>query len=72
MPTDDRLKMAPARLRELSTEELRTKLEETVREHYNLRFRSATESIPNPMKFRDLRRDIARMQTILRERELGR
>jgi large subunit ribosomal protein L29 len=53
----------------MSVEDLKAKIEELTRERFNLRFRSATESIENPMRFRDLRRDIARMQTILREKE---
>ena len=61
--------MKPNEAREMSVEDLRAKLEELTTERFNLRFRSATESIENPMRFRDLRRDIARMQTILRERE---
>ena len=56
-------------IRELSVEDLKAKIEELTTERFNLRFRSATESIENPMRFRDLRRDIARLQTILRERE---
>jgi large subunit ribosomal protein L29 len=59
----------PNEIREMSVEDLRTKIDELTRERFNLRFRSATESIDNPMRFRDLRRDIARLQTILRERE---
>jgi large subunit ribosomal protein L29 len=59
----------PAEIREMSVEDLKAKIEELTRERFNLRFRSATESIENPMRFRSLRRDIARMQTILRERE---
>ena len=61
--------MKPNEIREMSTEDLKSKIDELTRERFNLRFRSATESIENPMRFRDLRRDIARMQTILRERE---
>ena len=61
--------MKPNEIREMSTEDLKSKIDELTRERVNLRFRSATESIENPMRFRDLRRDIARMQTILRERE---
>ena len=61
--------MKPNEIRDLSVEDLRTKIDELTRERFNLRFRSATESIDNPMRFRDLRRDIARMQTILREKE---
>ena len=56
-------------IREMSVEDLKAKIDELTRERFNLRFRSATESIENPMRFRSLRRDIARMQTILRERE---
>jgi large subunit ribosomal protein L29 len=59
----------PNEIRDLSVEDLKTKIDELTRERFNLRFRSATESIDNPMRFRDLRRDIARMQTILQEKE---
>ncbi|HEU5049623.1 MAG TPA: 50S ribosomal protein L29 [Gemmatimonadales bacterium] len=55
-------------LKELKDEELTAKLEELRAERFNLRFRSATESIENPMRFRTIRRDIARIQTVLRER----
>ena len=61
--------MKPDEIREMSLEDLKAKIEELTRERFNLRFRSATESIENPMRFRSLRRDIARMQTILREKE---
>ena len=61
--------MKPTEIREMSVEDLKAKIEELTRERFNLRFRSATESIENPMRFRSLRRDIARMQTILREKE---
>jgi large subunit ribosomal protein L29 len=59
----------PDEIREMSLEDLKARIEELTRERFNLRFRSATESIENPMRFRGLRRDIARMQTILREKE---
>jgi large subunit ribosomal protein L29 len=52
-------------LRELSAEQLEAKLAELREERTKLSFRSATESIENPMQFRGLRRDIARVQTIL-------
>ncbi len=61
--------MKPNEIRDMSVEDLKTRIDELTRERFNLRFRSATESIDNPMRFRDLRRDIARMQTILRERQ---
>jgi large subunit ribosomal protein L29 len=52
-------------LRELSAAELEAKLAELKEARLRLTFRSATEAIENPMEFRTLRRDIARVQTIL-------
>jgi large subunit ribosomal protein L29 len=63
--------MKTTEIREMSAEDLAAKIEELTTEQFNLRFRSATESIENPMRFRAIRRDIARLQTILRERELN-
>ena len=60
--------MKPNELRDMSVEDLESRLTELTEERFRLRFRSATESIENPMRFREIRRDIARMQTILRER----
>jgi large subunit ribosomal protein L29 len=51
-----------------STDDLETRLRELTEERFRLRFRSATESIDNPMRFRVLRRDIARIKTVLRQR----
>jgi large subunit ribosomal protein L29 len=56
---------------DLSADDLKAKLAELTEERFRLRFRSATESIENPMRFRSLRRDIARIKTILRAKELG-
>ncbi len=53
-------------LAELSIEDLEKKLEVAREERFRLRFRSATEAIENPMQFRQLRRSIARMETVLR------
>ena len=58
-------------IREMSVDDIKSKLEELTTERFNLRFRSATESIENPMRFRALRRDIARLKTILGEKETG-
>jgi large subunit ribosomal protein L29 len=60
--------MKPNELREMSVEDLQLKLGELTEERFRLRFRSATESIENPMRFRAIRRDIARIQTILKEK----
>ncbi len=58
-------------LHELSVDDLKAKLAELGEEEFRLRFRSATESLENPMRFRGLRRDIARIKTVLRARELS-
>jgi large subunit ribosomal protein L29 len=58
----------PSDLRQLKTEELSQKLAELTEERFRLGFRRATESLENPLRLRMLRRDIARIQTILRER----
>lgn len=55
--------------REQTVEELQRSLAEAREEEFRLRFRSATEAIDNPMRFRALRRDIARIQTVLREKQ---
>jgi len=55
-------------LRDMSPEQLQARLGELQEERFRLRFRSATESIENPIRFRTIRRDVARIQTILRER----
>lgn len=56
-------------LRELSKEELIKKREDIRAELFNLKFRAATTQNENPMRPRLLRRDIARIETILREQK---
>jgi large subunit ribosomal protein L29 len=58
----------PNELREMSVQDLESRLGELTEERFRLRFRSATESVENPMRFRAIRRDIARIQTILKEK----
>ena len=58
-------------LQALSADELKAKLVELRDERFKLKFRSATEAIDNPMRFRTVRRDIARLETLLRARELA-
>jgi len=58
----------PNELRDMSVENLESRLTELTEERFRLRFRSATESIENPMRFRAIRRDIARIRTILKEK----
>jgi len=58
-----------ASLRELTSDELEARIEEAERELFRLRFRSATQELENPMLLRHLRRDVARMKTVLTQRE---
>jgi large subunit ribosomal protein L29 len=63
----------PEQLRELSNEELESELVKLQEAQFRLRFRAATEDISadNPMRFRTMRRNVARIRTVLREREQG-
>jgi len=58
-------------MRELHDEELETRLREAKEELFNLRFQTATGQLDNNRRLRTVRHDIARIYTILRERELG-
>ena len=58
-------------LRNVDTEDLVTKLREAKEELFNLRFQSATGQLENHGRLRAVRRDIARIYTTMRERELG-
>ena len=60
-----------AELRELNDDELMTRLREAKEELFNLRFQMATGQLDNNRRLRTVRRDIARIYTILHERELG-
>ena len=55
-------------LRELKTDDLSQKLALLTEEQFRLEFRRATEALTNPLQLRTIRRDIARIQTILKER----
>jgi large subunit ribosomal protein L29 len=58
-------------LRELTDAELGKKLTDSKDELFKLRFQMATGQLDNPMKLQEVRRKIARVKTIIRERELG-
>jgi large subunit ribosomal protein L29 len=62
--------MRASDIRELSVEDISARIEELERERFNLRFRSATEPLSDPLQLRWIRKDIARLKTILRERQL--
>lgn len=57
-------------IRSLTDEQLREELEKTQRELMNLRFRAATNQLPDSNQPRAVRRSIARLRTVIREREL--
>ena len=57
-------------IRELSVDEIRSRITSLEEERFRLRFRSATEPLDDPLRLRWIRKDIARLKTILREREL--
>ena len=60
-----------AELRELTDEELTLRVREAKEELFNLRFQMATGQLDNNRRLRTVRHDIARIYTIMRERELG-
>ncbi len=56
-------------IRELSTEDINAKLKETKEELFNLRFQQATGNLEKLSRIRDLRHTVARLKTVLKERE---
>ena len=62
--------MKAAELKKLSSEDLEKRLKDLRSELFNLRFRLAINQLENPMRIKAVKKDIARSQTILREREL--
>ena len=63
--------MTNKEIRELSNEEILSKIEESKEELFNLRFQQATGSLEKPSRINELRKLVARMKTILSERELS-
>ena len=62
--------MKAIEIRKLSTEEINKKIAESKEELFNLRMKQATGSLENPTRIRELRKTVARLKTILREREI--
>jgi large subunit ribosomal protein L29 len=60
----------PEDIRELTVDEIEARIEEVQEEIFRLRFRGATQALENPKLLQTLRRDVARMKTILHERDL--
>ena len=63
--------MTNKEIRDLTNEQIVKKIEEYKEELFNLRFSQATGSLEKPSRIRELRKLVARMKTVLRERELG-
>ena len=59
------------KIREMSSPELEKELSELKSELFKLRFSLATHGLDNPMKIKEVKKDIARINTVLRERELA-
>ncbi len=58
-------------IRDMSADEQAQKLQSLKEELFNLRFQHATGQLENPMRIRDVKKSIAQVKTIQRERELG-
>lgn len=57
-------------IRKMTTEEITNKIENIKEELFNLRFKQATGSLEKPSRIHELRKDVARLKTILKEREI--
>jgi large subunit ribosomal protein L29 len=65
------MKLKLKEFRDLGTDDLKKQLEDTHQELFNLRFRLATKQLVNHREVRRVKRKIARLETLLKERELG-
>ena len=61
--------MKPGQIRELSPDEMQARIAELEEERFRLKFRSASDTLDDPLRLRVLRRDIARLKTVLREQQ---
>ena len=59
------------KIKEMSSQDLEKELGELKKELFKLRFNLATNGLDNPMKIKEVRRDIAKIKTILRQREIA-
>jgi large subunit ribosomal protein L29 len=62
--------MRASELRDMTQEELQKELNELKSELFKLRFQLVTNQLENPMKLRDVKKNIARVKTVIREREI--
>src|SRR5919205_224775 len=58
-------------IREMAGEDIRARIAELEEERFRLKFRSATETLEDPLRLRAVRKDIARLQTVLREKAIA-
>lgn len=63
--------MKASEIRELTADELNTKLSDLKAELFNLRFQLAINQLDNPMRIKAVKKDIARVKTVIRENELN-
>jgi len=62
--------MQTEEIREMTDEDIRTRMAELDEERFRLRIRGGTQPLEDPLRIRAIRRTIARLQTVLRERQL--
>jgi large subunit ribosomal protein L29 len=58
-------------IRELTDDEIESRIAELAEERFRLRIRGATQTLEDPLRLRSLRKDVARLKTILRQRQLA-
>jgi large subunit ribosomal protein L29 len=63
--------MQASEIRELSEGDIQARINELEEERFRLKFRGATENLEDPLRLRMIRKDVARLKTVLRERQLG-
>jgi large subunit ribosomal protein L29 len=63
--------MKATQIRDLSGAEIEARIKELEEERFRLRFRRATEALEDPLRLRVIRKDIARLKTVLREKAAG-
>jgi large subunit ribosomal protein L29 len=61
--------MLSSEIRELSVGDIESRIRDLEEERFRLQFRNATEPLEDPLRLRVIRRDIARLKTVLRERQ---
>lgn len=63
--------LKPSQIRDLTRAEMQQRLQDSREELFNLRFQNATGQLDNYKRIKELRRDVARLMTVLREQELS-